>query len=183
MKKWNFLILTLSLLSLSLNIVAIEEEFLTEISQSIVINKPIDEVYDHVKDTMNDDTWRNEVREMTADGPFAIGTTYTEVAHIGLNRNFVTKTILVDLRKNQRAFYITPTDAPYFLSSLREVKKLKSDEIDEKNQQSTEFTYTVKFDSRMSKENLGVNLSPRILEISYGIIMKKYLRNLKRYLE
>jgi len=150
-------------------------EFLTRITKSITINQDITTVFDHVKNTMNDDTWRSEVNQMQADGPFEVGTTYTEDAHIGLNRSFITKTILADIRKNQRAFYVTPQDAPYYLSSLREVERI--------DDQTTKFTYSVEFDSRMSKETLGINLSPKILAATYGMIMSKYLRNLKRYLQ
>ncbi len=174
MKKW-LLLLVIFFSTQSYSFAVPPIEFLTQISKSIVIHKDIETVYEHVKDTMNDDTWRTEVNDMSADGPFRLGTTYTEDAHIGLNRNFITKTVLMGYFKNKMAYYVTPLKAKYFLSSLRQVKKI--------DEETTEFTYTVKFDSRMSEETLGINLSPRILEISYGIIMKQYLRNLKRYLE
>ncbi len=169
------LLLTLCILLSHAGFAQIEEQYRTHLSKSIIINKDISTVFEHVKNTMNDDTWRTEVNQMQADGPFQVGTTYTEDAHIGLRRNFITKTVLVALEENVKAYYETPTQATYALTSLREVKRID----DEK----TEFTYTVEFDSRMSRETLGINLSPSILQVSYGVIMAKYLRNLKRYLE
>ncbi len=168
-------ILILSVLFGHLTYGKIDERYLTHLSKSIIIDKPIEEVFNHVKDTMNDDTWRSEVNQMQADGSFQVGTTYTEDAHIGLRRNFITKTVLVEVRENEKAYYETPDEAKYALTSLREVEKISDSK--------TKFTYTVEFDSRMSRETLGLNLRPGILQVSYGVIMAKYLRNLKRYLE
>ncbi|PIP88938.1 MAG: hypothetical protein COW01_05115 [Bdellovibrionales bacterium CG12_big_fil_rev_8_21_14_0_65_38_15] len=148
---------------------------LVRISKSIEIKRPIQEVFEHVKNTLNDDTWRTEVNTMEADGPFMIGTTYTEDAHIGLQTNFITKTTLISLIENKLAFYQTPENAKYFLSSLREVESL--------NDQKTKFTYTVEFDYEMSKETLRIKLPKEVLEFSYGLIMSQYLKNLKEYLD
>ena len=143
------------------------------ISKKIVIDKPIEQVFFHVSNTMNDYTWREEVNEMSGDGNFEVGTTYTEDAHIGLQPNFITKTQLLDLQENDRAYYETPKDAKYFLSSLREVKSLTNNK--------TLFTYTVIFDSELSKVTLGLRVPRSILRISYGVIINKYLINLKAY--
>ena len=148
---------------------------LVEISKSIVINVHQEAVFDHVKDTTNDHTWRNEVNSMTADGDFEVGTRYTEDAHIGLQRNFITTTVLKELQDLQLAYYETPQDAKYFLSSSRNVERL--------NDRQTLFTYIVKFDPKMSKETLGQYYSIGFLKLSYGLIMNFYLNNLKNYLE
>ncbi len=140
------------------------------ISKSILINEKIEDVYIHVSNTLNDDTWRTEVNDMQADGAFEVGTTFTEDAHIGLRKNFITKTVLMELIENKKAFYQTPLDAKYFLSSLREVEVV--------SESKTRFTYTVVFDRAMSRETLGANLPSGLLEFSYGLIMKGYLRNL-----
>ncbi len=165
----------LLLISLLLSSPVYSQVKLVHISKSIIINRPIQEVFELVKNTLNDDTWRTEVNSMEADGPFALGTTYTEDAHIGLQRNFITRTTLVKLIENKLALYLTPEDAKYFLSSLREVIS-----IDEEN---TKFTYTVEFDSEMSKETLMIHLPNEVLEFSYGLIMNQYLKNLKDYLD
>ena len=163
------------LLSLLVCLPTFADVKLVHISKSIVINKPISEVYNHVKNTLNDDTWRTEVNSMEADGDFVIGTTYTEDAHIGLKRNFITKTTLLELIKDKRAFYKTASDAKYFLSSLREVESIEAFK--------TRFIYTVEFDYEMSKETLMVKLPVEVLTFSYGLIMNQYLNNLKDYLE
>jgi hypothetical protein len=171
----NKIAFCLLIFTLKIGASPLPEQYLTHISRSIIIKKPLSEVFDHVKDTTHDDTWRTEVNQMDANGPFQVGTTYTEDAHIGFNRNFITRTVLLILNPLEKAYYQTPPDAPYFLSSLREVKKI--------DHEMTEFTYTVEFDSRMSRETLGLNLPPTLLELSYGVIMKNYLLNLKSYLE
>lgn len=163
------------LLSLLFCLPAFGQKKLITISKSIEIQAPIEDVFDHVKNTLNDDTWREEVNSMEADGPFMIGTTFTEDAHIGLERNFITKTTLIELIDNERAFYQTPLNAKYFLSSLRKVQALSSDK--------TKFTYSVEFDHEMSKETLRIKLPEQVLEFSYGLIMSKYLKNLKHYFE
>lgn len=163
------------LLSLLVSFPAHSQVKLVHISKSIVINRTIEEVFHHVKNTLNDDTWRTEVNSMEADGPFALGTTYIEDAHIGLQRNFITKTVLVNIVENDTAFYVTPKNAKYFLSSLRTVESIGEDQ--------TKFTYTVEFDAMMSKETLMILLPHEVLAFSYGIIMGQYLKNLKDYLE
>ncbi len=156
----------------STNVVLAQD--LVKISKSIILEESLVRVFTHVSNTMNDDTWRTEVNSMDADGDFEVGTTFTEDAHIGLRKNFITKTTLRQLVANKKAFYQTTADAKYFLSSLREVEKI--------DQYRTRFTYTVIFDRSMSLETLGANLPASLLEFSYGIIMKNYLNNLKRYL-
>lgn len=172
-KKKMKAITLFSLLLLSLSTHA--KTRLVTISKSVIINKDITSVFDHVKNTLNDDTWRKEVNHMSADGPFQIGTTYTEDAHIGFQKHFITKTVLVGLKDLDHALYITPKNAKYYLSSLREVKSL--------GPHRTKFTYTVKFDQRMSKVTLGVSTPRPLLVIGYGVIMSQYLNKLKRHLE
>ncbi len=148
---------------------------LVTISKSISINKDVEVVFNLVKNTMNDDIWRSEVNSMQASGEFEVGTVYTEDARIGFNRNFVTRTQLVRLVENKEAFYVTPKSEPYFLSSLRQVEKMKNGK--------TKFTYTVQFDKNMSKKAFGLNVSKRMLKLGYSVIMGQYLRRLKNYLE
>jgi hypothetical protein len=146
---------------------------LVEISKSIVIDAPVDIVFNHVSNTMNDHTWRDEVNSMSADGAFEVGTIFTEDARIGLQQNFITRTQLLDLKENLSAYYETPNNDKFFLSSYRHVKSVSSNK--------TLFTYTVKFDQEMSKVTLGVKVPRSILKIGYGVIMKRYLVNLKEY--
>lgn len=151
------------------------KEKYVHISKSILINAPLSKVFNVVKNTMNDHLWRDEVNSMTASGDFEIGTIYTEDAHIGLAKNFITRTQLVEFVPSSHAYYITPKDAPYFLQSNRNVLRI--------DQGKTLFTYTVTFDASMSKATLGVKLPAKVLEKSYGVIINKYLRNLKRHLQ
>lgn len=148
---------------------------LITISQSVLIEREVEIVFDLVKNTMNDDIWRSEVNSMQASGEFEVGTVYTEDARIGLNKNFITRTQLVRLVENSEAFYVTPKSEPYFLTSLRSVEKTQNG--------MTKFTYTVQFDKNMSKKAFGINISKRMLKLGYSVIMKQYLRKLKNYLE
>lgn len=148
---------------------------LITISQSVLIEREVEIVFDLVKNTMNDDIWRSEVNSMQASGEFEVGTVYTEDARIGLNKNFITRTQLVRLVENSKAFYVTPKSEPYFLTSLRQVEKTQNG--------MTKFTYTVQFDKNMSKKAFGINISKRMLKLGYSVIMKQYLRKLKNYLE
>jgi hypothetical protein len=166
-------IFSLVLLLLSLNSFATQK--LVHINKSVEIDQDIKVVFDLVSNTMNDHHWRSEVNDMSADGEFAVGTIFTEDAHIGLRKNFITRTQLIELHDLKNAFYVTPKDAPYFLSSRREVKELSNGK--------TLVTYTVKFDPKMSRVTVAIPLPRKVLEVSYGLIIKKYLKNLKKYLE
>ncbi|WP_127714481.1 hypothetical protein [Halobacteriovorax sp. HLS] len=148
---------------------------LATISKSILIESSHSDVFDIVKNTMNDYLWRSEVNHMSSNGEFEIGTIYTEDAHIGFAKNFITRTQLVELKSEDYAFYITPKDSPYYLESLRQVKRI--------DHNRTLFTYTVKFEASMSKATIGISLPAKVLEKSYGVIMNKYLRSLRNHLE
>lgn len=147
---------------------------LVSISKSIEIDVNKERVFEIVSNTMNDHLWRSEVNSMEADGEFAVGTIFTEDAHIGFRKHFITSTQLIELIEDKKAFYVTPPNAPFYLSSKREVKTLQNG--------GTIFTYTVLFDPKMSRSTLGVAVPVKVLEISYGVIIKTYLKNLKKFL-
>ncbi len=147
---------------------------LAVIEKSIIIHRPHAEVFAHISNSLNDHTWRSEVNSMEADGPFGIGTTFTEDAHIGLNPHFITRTVLLEL-SDEHAYYQTPADARFYLSSLRRVESVSP--------YKCRVTYRVEFDVAMSEPTLGVKLPAQVLSPSYGVIINHYLRNLRAYLE
>lgn len=167
-KRWMMKIF-LSLLILSTSVCA--QASLAYVQKSVILTKPLEEVFEYVKDTTHDKCWRREVNSMTANAPFGIGTFYVEDAHIGLNRNFITTTQITDLKDNDFVLYETPADAKYYLSSHRKVQKI--------SESKTKFTYTIQFDPKMSKETLGLYIPARILSASYGILVRSYMRKLK----
>ena len=125
-------------LALLISTSALAKLNLVKVSRSIVIDEKSSTVYEVFANTLNDHLWRDEVNSIVADGPFEVGTNYTEDAHIALKKNFITKVQLVELIDQELALYKTPEDAPFFLSSKRKVEQLSDGK--------TRATYTVEFD-------------------------------------
>ncbi|EPZ50026.1 polyketide cyclase/dehydrase and lipid transport [Bacteriovorax sp. BAL6_X] len=146
-----------------------------QVTGSIEINTPIEEVFEFVADPMNDHHWRSEVNDMATNSrTFEIGSTFREDAWIGIRKHFITTTELIELNAPHQALFETVRSNPYFLRSNRMFKE---------SENGTIFTYVVDFDRRMIKETFGFNAKPEVVVKLYGVLMKKYLKKLKRKLE
>ncbi|MBC76354.1 MAG: hypothetical protein CME64_10100 [Halobacteriovoraceae bacterium] len=162
-------------LALLISTSALAKLNLVKVSRSIVIDEKSSTVYEVFANTLNDHLWRDEVNSIVADGPFEVGTNYTEDAHIALKKNFITKVQLVELIDQELALYKTPEDAPFFLSSKRKVEQLSDGK--------TRATYTVEFDYEMTRHTAYFPIPKKIVWFAYDQIMKKYLLNLKSHFE
>ncbi len=162
-------------LFLSFSTSALANLNLVKVSRSIIIDQESSEVFELFANTLNDHLWRDEVNHIISDGPFEVGTNYTEDAHIALKKNFITKVQLVELIDQKLALYKTQDDAPFFLSSKSEVNELSD--------RKTRVTYSVEFEYKMTKHTAYFPIPKKIVWLAYDQIMKKYLLNLKRHLE
>lgn len=74
-----------------------------EIEKSVVINRPIQEVFAYVTDVENEPQWISEVLEVrkTSDGPMGVGSTYDNVVHF-LGRRIVDPHEIVQFEPNRR---------------------------------------------------------------------------------
>ncbi|MFG1501295.1 SRPBCC family protein [Halobacteriovorax sp. XZX-3] len=146
-----------------------------QVTGSIEIDAPIEEVFEFVADPMNDHHWRSEVNDMATNSrTFEVGSTFREDAWIGIRKNFITTTELIKLNAPYQALFETVRSNPYFLRSNRMFNE---------SENGTLFTYVVDFDRRMIKETFGFNAKPEVVVKLYGVLMKKYLKKLKKRLE
>jgi uncharacterized membrane protein len=55
-----------------------------KIESSVVINRPVDEVFEFLANSENDPQWQSGVLEVrkTSEGPLGVGTTYTSVSRL-----------------------------------------------------------------------------------------------------
>lgn len=152
--------------------------FSLELVQStgrVTIKAPIDKVYDLVSSPMNDHLWRSEVNDMTTNNEsVVVGSWYREDAWIGIRKNFITTTAVVEVNPPYKVIFVTPKGSPFYLKSRRF--------FSEKNGETT-FSYIVDFDKKMIKETFGLNISPKIVMKLYAFQMKRYLKKLKEVLE
>jgi len=149
----------------------------TEISfsESVTIEKPIYEVFDFVADARNDEYWRTEVHSISSEGPFEIGTIYTEDAFLGLHYNYITKVKLEELDPPFSAVYVTTIDNPFRLESHREFFG--------EGESSTRFKYTVYVEKDLIYDILFPGVPIILAEFGYKSLMKSYLKKLKKHLE
>ncbi len=161
------LTLLLSLKSLSLELV--------QSTGQVTIKAPIDKVFDLVSSPMNDHLWRSEVNDMTTNNEdVVVGSWFREDAWIGIRRNFITTTAVIEIDAPQRVIFETPKGSPFYLKSRRYFSEVGDQTI---------FKYVVDFDRRMIKETFGLNVSPKIVMKLYSFQMKRYLKKLKEVLE
>jgi len=157
----------------------VESSYAFEISfeESINIKKPIEEVFFFAANAINDETWRTEVHSITTNGPFDVGTVYTEDAFLGFHYNYITKVEIKDIEAPLKAVYETTFDNPFKLKSLREFSSVGV------GGDSTKFTYTVFVEEALIYDILFEGVSLKLAENSYRRLMKGYLKRLKRRLE
>ncbi|WP_371170503.1 SRPBCC family protein [Aliiroseovarius sp. 2305UL8-7] len=141
---------------------------------SIVINAPIETVFDYISDISKDPNWRNEVDKMEVDGSIEVGTLATEYST--LFRPFVktvtpTRIKVLD-RPNVVAFETDPGVDPWLVSH-RSLKALRLDR--------TEVTYRLETDLPPSGTfgKLYLALMTRL----YGPRLPRYLLTLKKKIE
>lgn len=140
---------------------------------SVIIDAPIEEVFEFVADPMNDQIWRSEVNDMTTNNrEFEVGSTFREDAWIGIRKHFITTTELIELDYPNQALFETVKSNPYFLRSNRLFREVEG---------GTEFSYIVDFDRRMIKETFGFNAKPKVVIKLYSFLMSKYLKKLKKH--
>ena len=148
---------------------------LVQSTGSIDIKAPIDKVFDLVSSPMNDHLWRSEVNDMTTNTESVeVGSWYREDAWIGIRRNFITTTAVVEIDAPNKVIFITPKESPFYLKSRRFFTH--EDGV-------TTFRYVVDFDRRMIKETFGLNVSPKVVMKLYSFQMRRYLKKLKNILE
>lgn len=152
----------LFLLIFSFNVHALET---VNISESIVIFSPIEKACEFISNPLNDYIWRSEVNTIIQEG-----NTFVEDAWIGIRRNFITVTELVDSSCPAYSHFITVPENPYYLSSHRSFSVI--------NEHSSRFTYTVDFDVKMIKETFGFEAKPKVVRELYRILMRSYMRRL-----
>ena len=165
-----FFILFLSLVSLS---ALCFETFTTQ--ASIEIKAPPEVVFELAADTTNDYLWRDEVHQITASGPFEVGTKYLEDAALGIHKHYYTEVSLVELEQPFKAVYVTTKENPYYLKSSRMVKKISNN--------LTRLTYHVVIQKEMIQSITGLPLPAGLTSLVYSARMKKYLRKLRNVIE
>jgi hypothetical protein len=144
------------------------------VTQSVVIDSAQDEVFCFAADPINDAAWRSEVNEMTADGPWAVGTTYYEDSTLGLNPSYLTVTYMAALEFPTRMVVQSPADS-LFLRAERTFAGLADG--------TTRFTYHLEVDTRMPQDATGLLVPTWLVRWHYTNVMRRYQQTLKRLLE
>ena len=110
------------------------------VENSIVINRPIDIVFEFAANPLNDEQWRSEVNKIEANGPWEVGTIYKEDSTLGLNPHYKTITKMLELEHPKKM--VVQTGQEYLhLRSERTFKEL--------NERKTIMTYHVQVDKGM----------------------------------
>jgi len=131
-------------------------------------------LFEFVSNPLNDHKWRSEVNDISTEGELQEGSVFVEDAFIGLRRNFITKTQLVQLSFPHIAVFETTDDNPYFLRSTRMVTKVGDKIV---------FKYLVEFDKKMIKKVFGLGVPASVVRQAYGLRMTQYLLKLRSILE
>ena len=139
----------------------------------VLLSGTIDEVFSFAANPCNDHYWRNEVRDMSLDGGFEVGSILKETAFLPMNPKFITVTKITELKLNKKIVVETFGDSTYF----RVERSFK--EIDD----TVEMSYSLKADIKMVKEILGFSLPLSISKAYYATVVKIYVDNLKRFIE
>jgi uncharacterized membrane protein len=138
--------------------------------RSIVIRRPIDEVFAYVSDPRNNAAWNGWVVETTmiGDGPITAGSEFvTSIAFLG--RRFESRAVITDLILNQRGS-IRTTTGPVVATGTRTVEAVNG---------GTRFTQTLEADIRSAFGGIA-----EALVVRAGVRqMEADLRTLKRLLE
>jgi len=143
---------------------------ISEIKASIVIPQPIEIVFPILANATFDHLWRDEVNFVKIEGPFRVGAKLLENARLGFHSQYLTPTEITSIITPYQAIYKTPKGHPFFLTSSRYFKELKSDK--------TLFSYKVQFSENMIKDIWGIKIPPAIAVSVYRRTMRGYLSNI-----
>jgi carbon monoxide dehydrogenase subunit G len=140
-----------------------------EIAESVVIERPPDEVWEAIADYSFDLEWRDGLQAMTPDppGPAAIGTKVHEVVHSS-GRDFVADTVVTELDPGN-SYRFTGEGTIGGVSGGRRVRPSGS---------GAEFTYEIELEPRGRMRLMRPVLGPLVRS---GL--KKDLLRLKQLLE
>ena len=141
-----------------------------KVQSSIVIAKPVDQVFAFAANYENDAQWRDEVRQMKyGSQPVQVGTQATEVSKVFLqNLTTVTEVTVYELNSKVSSKSISGM-VPIVVS--REFRPVSN---------GTEFTYFLEGD----ESGVWVYRMMRpVLQRWYQATVEKYLRTLKQILE
>ena len=72
------------------------------IEKSVVINQPVEKVFEYVSNTENDPLWQGQIQEakVTSDGPFGVGSTTAQTAHF-MGRGIETTGEITEYEQNR----------------------------------------------------------------------------------
>ena len=89
------------------------------VASSVIIRRPIDEVFEYVADYRNDPSWRTEVKEMRylSAGPVGAGTRVRETSALW-GRRVVTESVLTVYEPNRRVDFAS-VSGPFRVSGSR----------------------------------------------------------------
>jgi uncharacterized membrane protein len=95
-----------------------------KIELSVVINRPIEEVFDFTTNLDNASLFQPDVLEskQTSDGPIGVGTTWQEVRHM-LGRRIESTNVVTEYEPNKKLFFKTasgpiPVEGGYTFESV-----------------------------------------------------------------
>jgi hypothetical protein len=141
-----------------------------KVQSSIVISKPVEQVFAFAANYENDAQWRNEVQQLKYGTlPVQIGTQATEVSKVfGQNLTTITEVTCYELNSKVSSKSVSGL-VPIVVS--REFRPISN---------GTEFTYFLEGDE---SNILIFRLLRPIIQRWYQATVEKYLRSLKHVLE
>lgn len=144
------------------------------VENQVVIDAEVQSVFEFAANPLNDVHWRSEVNEMTASGPWEVGTIYTEDSRLGIRPHYVTPAVMIELEPPHRMVVETPEDNLY-LRATRTFEPLDDGR--------TMMTYRLDVDLRMPVDVSGLYLPRFFVELYYNHVMRFYLSRLRYILE
>jgi hypothetical protein len=142
----------------------------------ISINKNISHVFNFFANLSNDKLWRSEINESILNGSLQKGVEVAEYSNLSKKAsNNLMELVCTAFEENKLAIFETKPNAPFYLKTERKVKSI--------NEQETEVWYTLEFDTNIVKHAMGFGLPMFLIKWKANSDLKKYLKQLKSYLE
>ncbi len=143
-----------------------------KISDSISIQKPLEEVFTFVSNLENDKVWRKEINHTVMKSRPQLNARASENSFLSKRvPNHILELQCIEFEESKKVVYETVFGSKFYLKSEREVEAVSSNE--------TKFIYTLEFDTSVVKHGLGFSLPTFLVKLVAKADMKKYLNQLR----
>jgi hypothetical protein len=149
---------------------------LIKASGRILVNRNLEPAFDFFANPANDPLWRKEINRSILLGTLERGARVEAFSYLSKRApNHLQELVCVAFQDKSLAVFETPDNAPFYLRSEREVRKI--------DDTTTELLYSIQFSLNIVSFALGFALPKFIVSIKTNSDLRKYLKQLKVHLE